>query len=70
MAKRGMELPRVYEPDENMTHYLSYPMQDAVTLCNMTDWIHQTLGEDTRKPVTCNMCLSIVDYVKGRISHG
>ena len=59
-----LALPRITEPDENMVHYESYPSQDAVTLCNMTDFLGQTPGKPTRKPVTCCMCRNIVKWVQ------
>lgn len=69
MAKRGYELPRITEPDENTVHYVGYPMQDAMTLCNLTDFIGATYGEKTAQPADCNMCLAMVDYAKGRLKH-
>lgn len=49
-------LPRVYEPDEHTTHYASADGTDMVTLCGHTDWIGQSTGIDTQRPVDCNAC--------------
>lgn len=57
-------LGRVLEPDTGLVHYSPYPTQDAVTLCNITDWFQCTHGKPTKAAATCNSCRNIVDYVR------
>ena len=56
----------IYEPDKNLVHAPTHPGQDAVTLCNHTDWIGETEGEDTSKPIDCRECLSLIRFVQSR----
>jgi hypothetical protein len=59
---RKAEFERIYEPDEDMTHYKPPLGWRSVTLCGATDWIGQTHGVDTDAPVDCNHCTAIVEY--------
>lgn len=56
-------LEKVTEPDEGMVHFSPPPGLDQVTLCGLTDWIDITMGEETDKPVNCNMCKRIVGHI-------
>jgi len=58
------QLPKITEPDEDQVHYGSDPLSDSVTLCGLTDFIRaKQRGEYTTKPVTCDLCKSIVKYI-------
>ena len=60
----------VLEPSADKVHYPPAPLQDAVTLCGITDWLgheHKGDGARTGKPVTCKLCKSIMDFCHGRM---
>ena len=56
-------LEKIYEPDENKVHYMPPPGLDQVTLCGLTDWIGNTKGYITTKPLTCFQCKRLVDWI-------
>lgn len=55
---------KIYEPDEGITHYDSPLGLDQVTLCGVPDWIGRGRGVVTEKPVSCNSCLALVQFVQ------
>ena len=56
-------LDKIYEPDEGIVHYGPPFGLDQVTLCGRTDWIGNTEGEPTDKPVTCWACKRYVAHI-------
>lgn len=67
MAKPLLE--RITDPAEGLVHFGSVGLQDGVTLCGQTDWIGQESGEKTDNPVTCSLCLSIVEHIQKHRTH-
>ena len=56
---------KVYDPDNDLTHYVADALSGNVTLCGQTDWIGGAPGKPTDAPVDCRACISIVRYVQG-----
>ena len=53
---------KVYEPDEDVTHYAAPSGLDQVTLCGVPDWLGgRTPGEETNRIVNCFACQQIVN---------
>lgn len=59
-------LPRVTEPAEGLVHYAGCAIQDTVTLCGLADFngTKHKKGEPTTAPVTCQLCLGLVEHVR------
>ena len=57
------KLKRITEPDEGLVHYGAVGIQDAVTLCGLTDFIGATSGKATTEKVTCQGCIDLVTSV-------
>lgn len=54
--------PRVYEPDEKITHYASPVGLDQVTICGITDWMGKARGKPTKRALTCFACTRIAAF--------
>lgn len=62
--KRKPTLERVYVPEDGCVCFVAVGIQDAVTLCGLTDYIGQEDGVETKAPVTCKLCISIVKEIQ------
>lgn len=56
-------LEKIYEPDEDKVHYVGPLGSDQVTLCGLTDFIQNTIGYTTTKPLNCAQCERIVNWI-------
>lgn len=64
MAKKTLRAAeKIYDADNDQVHYEADGHSGNVTLCGQTDWIGQTPGEETDKPVDCEACKSVVKFV-------
>lgn len=64
MAKQKISL-KIYEPDEDITHYAAPSGLGQATLCGVPDWLGgRTPGEETNRLVNCFSCIQIVKHVK------
>lgn len=55
---------RLLEVETGIVHYESAPRMDAVTLCQISDWLGTQGARDMEPdcPVTCQSCRWIFEY--------
>lgn len=60
--KRLIPAEKVYDANNDIVHYEADGLSGNATLCGQTDFIGQIQPEITEDPVSCDACLSVLEF--------